>query len=128
MSPAEVTEKLGLHRMRDRSWYVHPRYVLLVTYDPSRLITSTLNSVVPPLEKVSLKACNGFPKTSRSANHERHLSMTPHLFLRGALLIEFFFISFAFPLYPGSYVYLFFHYAHGPCTTPTRTHGQFTLP
>ncbi len=26
MSPAEVTEKLGLHRMRDRSWYVHPRY------------------------------------------------------------------------------------------------------
>ncbi|KAI6021412.1 ADP-ribosylation factor family-domain-containing protein [Pisolithus microcarpus] len=24
MSPAEVTEKLGLHRMRDRSWYVHP--------------------------------------------------------------------------------------------------------
>ena len=26
MSPAEVTEKLGLHRIRDRSWYVHPRY------------------------------------------------------------------------------------------------------
>lgn len=25
MSPAEVTEKLGLHKMRDRSWYVHPR-------------------------------------------------------------------------------------------------------
>lgn len=25
MSPAEVTEKLGLHRMRDRAWYVHPR-------------------------------------------------------------------------------------------------------
>lgn len=25
MSPAEVTEQLGLHRMRDRSWYVHPR-------------------------------------------------------------------------------------------------------
>ncbi|KAB5588274.1 ADP-ribosylation factor(Arf)/Arf-like (Arl) small GTPase family protein [Ceratobasidium theobromae] len=24
MSPAEVTEKLGLHRMRERSWYVHP--------------------------------------------------------------------------------------------------------
>ena len=28
MSPAEVTEKLGLHRMRDRSWYVHPRYAM----------------------------------------------------------------------------------------------------
>lgn len=27
MSPAEVTEKLGLHRMRDRLWYVHPRFV-----------------------------------------------------------------------------------------------------
>jgi ADP-ribosylation factor 6 len=25
MAPAEVTEKLGLHRMRERSWYVHPR-------------------------------------------------------------------------------------------------------
>ncbi|KAJ2454914.1 hypothetical protein EV183_001175 [Coemansia sp. RSA 2336] len=24
MTPAEVTEKLGLHRMRDRQWYVHP--------------------------------------------------------------------------------------------------------
>jgi ADP-ribosylation factor protein 6 len=24
MAPAEVTEKLGLHRMRDRSWFVHP--------------------------------------------------------------------------------------------------------
>ncbi|KAG9287712.1 hypothetical protein G9A89_004115 [Geosiphon pyriformis] len=24
MSPADVTEKLGLHRMRERSWYVHP--------------------------------------------------------------------------------------------------------
>lgn len=29
MSPAEVTEKLGLHRMRDRSWYVHPRCAFL---------------------------------------------------------------------------------------------------
>lgn len=25
MSPAEVTEKLGLHKMRERTWYVHPR-------------------------------------------------------------------------------------------------------
>lgn len=25
MSPAEVTEKLGLHKMKERSWYVHPR-------------------------------------------------------------------------------------------------------
>lgn len=24
MSPAEVTEKLGLHKMRERRWYVHP--------------------------------------------------------------------------------------------------------
>ena len=36
MSPAEVTEKLGLHRMRDRSWYVHPRCV-------STLIKMTCN-------------------------------------------------------------------------------------
>ena len=31
MSPAEVTEKLGLHRMRDRSWYVHPRYAFITS-------------------------------------------------------------------------------------------------
>ena len=31
MSPAEVTEKLGLHRMRDRSWYVHPRYASFIS-------------------------------------------------------------------------------------------------
>lgn len=30
MSPAEVTEKLGLHKMKERSWYVHPRYVSLL--------------------------------------------------------------------------------------------------
>ena len=24
MSPVEVTEKLGLHRLKDRNWYVHP--------------------------------------------------------------------------------------------------------
>lgn len=24
MSPAELTERLGLHKMRDRAWYVHP--------------------------------------------------------------------------------------------------------
>ena len=27
LSPAQVTERLGLHRMKDRSWFVHPRYV-----------------------------------------------------------------------------------------------------
>lgn len=38
MSPAEVTEKLGLHRMKDRSWYVHPRYVFLPSsFSPSYL-------------------------------------------------------------------------------------------
>ena len=35
MAPAEVTEKLGLHRMRDRSWYVHPRCVLRLSFIPS---------------------------------------------------------------------------------------------
>lgn len=27
LSPAKVTERLGLNTMKDRSWYVHPRYV-----------------------------------------------------------------------------------------------------
>ena len=38
MSPAEVTEKLGLHRMRDRSWYVHPRCVSVVQSSHARLM------------------------------------------------------------------------------------------
>jgi ADP-ribosylation factor protein 6 len=38
MSPAEVTEKLGLHRMRDRSWYVHPRYVFMALIFASPLV------------------------------------------------------------------------------------------
>lgn len=29
MSPQEVTEKLGLSRMRDRSWYCHPSNALV---------------------------------------------------------------------------------------------------
>lgn len=33
MSPAEVTEKLGLHKMKERSWYVHPRYVAFSLLD-----------------------------------------------------------------------------------------------
>lgn len=37
MSPAEVTEKLGLHRMRDRSWYVHPRCVFTISIGIGRL-------------------------------------------------------------------------------------------
>lgn len=40
MSPAEVTEKLGLHRMRDRSWYVHPRYVEHEDFLRRRLIAN----------------------------------------------------------------------------------------
>jgi len=24
MTPAEITDKLGLHRMRDRNWFVQP--------------------------------------------------------------------------------------------------------
>lgn len=28
MSPTEVTERLGLHRMKDRSWYCHPSNAL----------------------------------------------------------------------------------------------------
>lgn len=31
MPPAEVTEKLGLTKMKDRPWYVHPRYVEMHT-------------------------------------------------------------------------------------------------
>jgi hypothetical protein len=44
MSPAEVTEKLALHKMKDRSWYVHPRYVPSWPFAifPSRLPVSGL--------------------------------------------------------------------------------------
>ena len=59
MSPAEVTEKLGLHRMRDRSWYVHPRCVstLLGCH-----VSLMFGSAVQQLEKGCLKVCNGCHK------------------------------------------------------------------
>lgn len=76
MSPAEVTEKLGLHRMRDRSWYVHPRYVS-VFLGPLEAYPKDVLSVARRLVKVCLKVCNGSPRMSRSANSS---SMTSVLF------------------------------------------------
>jgi hypothetical protein len=41
MSPAEVTEKLSLHKMKERSWYVHPRYAYILSFlSPSPLSVS----------------------------------------------------------------------------------------
>lgn len=67
MSPAEVTEKLGMHRMRDRSWYVHPRYVSssFAAHD-----ISNASLAVPRRAKVYSKACNGCRRMSKSASHD----------------------------------------------------------
>lgn len=67
MPPSEVTEKLGLHRMRDRSWYVHPRYVIALSLCCLYLM---FRSVARRLEKDCLKASNGSRKTSRNASHK----------------------------------------------------------
>lgn len=66
MSPAEVTEKLGLHKMRDRSWYVHPRYVQSRDMCSSRLAEWERAAVQPP-EKAFSKVSNGSLKMSRSS-------------------------------------------------------------
>jgi hypothetical protein len=58
MSPAEVTEKLGLHRMRDRSWYVHPRYVRTTTLPKER--PEDMDSAARRLGKVCLRVCSGY--------------------------------------------------------------------
>lgn len=68
MSPAEVTEKLGLHRMRDRSWYVHPRSVLSALHVRQKL--NFLSPVVRRQGKASSKAYNGSPKTLRRQGHD----------------------------------------------------------
>lgn len=72
MSPAEVTEKLGLHRMRDRSWYVHPRYVphILLFSSLTRL---TLSPAARLPERACSKGSSGSPRTSRSASNRRRV-------------------------------------------------------
>lgn len=78
MSPAEVTEKLGLHRMKDRSWYVHPRYViftLLLLTLLSRL-SSDISTVARRLEKGCLKDCNGSRVTSRTSRSKSRIPQT----------------------------------------------------
>lgn len=82
MSPAEVTEKLGLHRMRDRSWYVHPR---CVCEHLGYIISLTSSSAVQRLEKACLKDSNGYHKMSRSVNPEQ---------VRSYLALMFAFLSF----------------------------------
>jgi hypothetical protein len=75
MSPAEVTEKLGLHRMRDRSWYVHPRYVR----PRCRLCRPAADgrpAVRPPARACS-RASSGSRRTSRSAIHDRPVPSRP---------------------------------------------------
>lgn len=67
MPPSEVTEKLGLHRMRDRSWYVHPRYVIALSLCRPCLMS---RSVAQRLEKGCSKAFSGSRKTSRNASHK----------------------------------------------------------
>ncbi|KAJ7188345.1 ADP-ribosylation factor family-domain-containing protein [Mycena filopes] len=59
MSPAEVTEKLGLHKMKDRSWYVHPRCVAVQIYYCARLHRSPTGVAAPRRERVCLRGCNG---------------------------------------------------------------------
>lgn len=61
MSPAEVTEKLGLHRMRDRLWYVHPRFVPASFSRENRV--NAIAVVLPPV-RGSSKVFNGYPTLS----------------------------------------------------------------
>lgn len=55
MSPAEVTEKLGLQQMRERSWYVHPRYVLS--------LSSSVSSIA--LLRLLLQLCDNWRRSLR---------------------------------------------------------------
>jgi hypothetical protein len=59
MSPTEVTEKLGLMRMKDRSWFCHPSNALAgdglfegSSYYPLRSLS---RSLVKPLQSKSFK-------------------------------------------------------------------------
>lgn len=78
MSPAEVTEKLGLHRMKDRSWYVHPRYVILVLFKHLLSLFNlacqlTCKTVAQRLGKGCLKDYNGFRVMSRTSRSKSRI-------------------------------------------------------
>jgi hypothetical protein len=72
MSPAEVTEKLGLHKMKERSWYVHPRYVILFFLTKSEAD----DAVALPRVRDYSRVFNGYPKTSKARLHR----LTPPIF------------------------------------------------
>jgi hypothetical protein len=82
MSPAEVTEKLGLHRMRDRLWYVHPRSVLSILFLAFTMLT--LSTVVPPPERGSLRASSGCP-TPFVGSHRSKRSYSAHCHTPGSV-------------------------------------------
>jgi hypothetical protein len=71
MSPAEVTEKLGLHRMRDRLWYVHPRYAHSPCLSHVGNWRLSLSSVAPPPARASLRDSNGYPIPSAASHRSR---------------------------------------------------------
>lgn len=65
MNAAEITDKLGLHGLRQRTWYIQVSFAY-VSMDASCSYTSFYRLLVLPPVMVFTKVLNGWPPTSRS--------------------------------------------------------------
>nr|XP_036585627.1 ADP-ribosylation factor [Colletotrichum truncatum]KAF6795678.1 ADP-ribosylation factor [Colletotrichum truncatum] len=61
MNAAEITDKLGLHSLRQRAW-VRPRFILASRWrDQTNLLDSTSSPPAPPLVMVFTRVSSGLP-------------------------------------------------------------------
>jgi len=74
MNAAEVTDKLGLHSLRQRAWV---SFTWCLTQQNSNDIRSSFNPLVPPLVTVFMKVSNGLPLLSRKPVTPKFLKLSP---------------------------------------------------
>lgn len=75
LSPAKVTERLGLNTMKDRSWYVHPRYVICRSIMGQCIVdVMGIFPAAQPQGKACSKASSGSVRTSRAHDSQTRLA------------------------------------------------------
>jgi len=86
MNAAEITDKLGLHGLRQRTWFIQVRRRLTPSANAHPLPSLPFRPHVQPPETVSTRVWSGLAPTSASAMRDRVLRAFPCTFFPGPLL------------------------------------------
>jgi hypothetical protein len=79
MNAAEITDKLGLHSLRQRAWVCLPSQCVLTYVDPPNIGCSTSNPLALPPVMVSMRVSSGsLPASARLASRWRIEESYPH--------------------------------------------------